>query len=176
LALPRRIAHRHRLDQVLKIGHQRRVDIGDLMPPTAVSAHTIARQRRCVEILKATSDRRARKPCDFGNRSKTATPGSPHFSCRKQAPSPLVKLRAERLPSLPNRFPINHARQIQQQPSGRNPNPLSHSDAARRKSDSVIFESILSDSFFVEPAPGRWCRSSSASPASRVADDALTCG
>jgi hypothetical protein len=109
LALPRRIAHRHWLGQVLKIGHQRRVDGGDLMPPAAMTAHTIVRQGRCVEILQATSYRRARKPCDFGNRSKTATPGSPHFGRRKQAPSPLGELPAERLPSLPNRFPINHA-------------------------------------------------------------------
>jgi hypothetical protein len=94
---------------VLKIGHQRRVDVGDLMPPAAVSAHTVARQSRRVEIVQATSNRRARKPCDFGNRSKTATPGQSSLRPPQTGAVPLVELRAERLPSLPNRFPINHA-------------------------------------------------------------------
>jgi len=71
--------------------------IEDMIVRPDLADRSLVRQGRCVKILQATSDRRARKPCDFGNRSKTATPGSPRFGRRKQAPSPLVELRAEGL-------------------------------------------------------------------------------
>src|SRR5262245_62417438 len=63
----------------------------------------------------------------------------------------LVELRAEQLPSLPNRFPIDHESAIHQQAQDVNPSSLSHRAAARHRVDSLIVANGLR-----RRAVGRW--------------------
>ena len=62
---------------------------------------------------------------------KTIGERSARLHRRKQPPTTLVKPRADRLPSQPNRRLVDHAIELRPFATSRNPQHLSHSDARR---------------------------------------------
>ena len=94
------------------------------------------------ELLK-----RAARPSDpilgpYAN--DAAAPRRHRLDGREMPLPPLVELRAEQLPSLPNRFSIDHARAIPRRARHVNRSRPSHYDAATAPTDSVIVASVLS--------------------------------
>ena len=113
-------------------------------PTTATgTANLPLRQRLCVEITLTAIDRRTGEPGDFRDNRETASTSSPHLGRGKQSPSPLIELRANRLPSQPNGGLVDHATDLPRLAENRNPQHLSQSDARSADDDSVIVRSVL---------------------------------
>ena len=126
---PHGIAQRRGLDQALEGRHEPRIVVAKRTTPAARAANVPFRQRVRVEIILAAIDRRTGKPRDLRDGRKTAPSGGPHLGRRKQPSSPLVELRADRLPSLPNRIRVDHTIELRPLAADRNPLHPSHSAA-----------------------------------------------
>jgi len=107
--------------------------------PAPSAANAPLRQRFCVDIILAAIDRRTGEPGDLRYNRETAPTSSPHLPRRKQSPPPLVELRADRFPSLPNRVLVDHTTDLRPFTQHRNPRHPSHSDAQRRIAIQLLF-------------------------------------
>src|SRR5215813_9683610 len=103
------IAERGRLDDAAQVRDQRRVPARQMPPAAALAALTAFRQRRGVEVLQSPTDGRARQPRHRGDRPQAAPSSRANLAGREHPPPPLIELRANQLPSLPNRLRVDHA-------------------------------------------------------------------
>jgi hypothetical protein len=107
------------------------------------------RKRLAVEVVFAPIDRRTRETGDLRDQLQTAASRAPHLR-RKQPTPTLVKPRADRLPSQPNRSLVDHA--IKLRPFAPPGNPLtpelSHApptgEPTKQPPDSIIVRNLLS--------------------------------
>ena len=126
---PHGIAKRRRIDQALERGHEPWVILRYRPTPAPGAANLTPRQWFRVEIILAAVYRRAGEPGNPRNLRQTAPTSAPHLARRKQSSTSLVKLRANRFPSLPNRIFVDHATDLPPFVEHRNPRQPSHSDA-----------------------------------------------
>jgi hypothetical protein len=103
------IAERGRLDDVAKILDQRRIPARQMPPAATLAALPAFRQRSGVEVFQSPTDGRAREPCDLEDRLQTAPSCRSGLAGCEHPPPALIELRADGLPSLPNRLRVDHA-------------------------------------------------------------------
>ena len=135
---PHGIAQCRRFDQPLERGDEPRVGFRYRPTPASGTANPPLRKRLAIEVVFAAIDRRTSEPGNLRDQRETATTSAPHLRRRKQPPTTLVKPRADRLPSQPNRRLVDHAIELRPFATSRNPQHLSHSDAGRPRRNSVI--------------------------------------
>ena len=119
-------------------------NVSDFTSAAALTAHAAIGQFGTVKLIEATPDRRARDAGNLVHGDDAAAPCRHRLNCREMALPALVELRAEQLPSLPNRFPIDHGWAIHQHDMDVNQLILSHCAALPLRTDSVIVDSFLS--------------------------------
>src|SRR5215470_9792345 len=133
------IAQRRGLHQALECGNEPRIVLGKCPTPATGAADLPLRQRFRVEIILAAIDRRTGEPGDLRDDCKTTPTRGPHLDRCKQSLPPLVELRADRVPSLPNGIRVDHAIDLRPFSAHRNPSNLSQSDARRRIAIQLLF-------------------------------------
>ncbi len=126
---PYGIAQRRGLHEPLKCRHQPWIVLANRATPATGAANLPLRQRFPVQISLAAIDRRTGEPGDLRDDRETAPTGGPHLDRRKQSLPPLVELRADCAPSLPNGVLVDHATDLRPFAAQWNPEHLSHSDA-----------------------------------------------
>ena len=123
---PHGITQRRRLDQALERADKPRIVLAQRATPATDAANLPLRQRFRVEIILAAIDSRTRQPSDLRNHRKAAPTGGPRLGRRKQSTTPLIELRADRFPSLPNGLPVDHAIDLHPCAARRNPQHPNH--------------------------------------------------
>ena len=118
--------------QALECRDEPRIVFANRATPAPSAANAPLRQRFCVDIILAAIDRRTGEPGDLRYNRETAPTSSPHLPRRKPSPPPLVELRADRFPSLPNCVLVDHTTDLRLFTQHRNPRHPSYSDAQRR--------------------------------------------
>src|SRR5271166_3811809 len=126
---PHGIAQGRGFNQAFERGDQLRIVFTDRPTPAPGAANLSLRRRWRVEIILAAINRRTRQPGDVRHHRQTAPTGAPYLTRRKQSPSSLVQLRANRFPSLPNRVLVDHPSDLHPLALHRNPPSPSHSAA-----------------------------------------------
>src|SRR5260370_42682145 len=106
---PHRIAERGRLDDAAQVLDQRRVPARQMPPAATLAAYPAFRQRRSAEVFLSPPDGRARAPLDLGDPLQTAPSCRTDLAGCEHPPPALIELRANGLPSLPNRLRVDHA-------------------------------------------------------------------
>jgi hypothetical protein len=104
-----RIAQCVRFDEVSEVVKQCRIAVTPSSSAAAFTANAASAKRRRINVLQASFDGAARQSSDVGHRRQTTPPRGAHFARGPQPPSPLVTLRAVRVPPQPNRIPVDHA-------------------------------------------------------------------
>jgi hypothetical protein len=137
---PHRIAQRRGLDEAFQLVDKLRVVLSNGPTPTAGAANPAFRQRFGVEIVLAAIDRRAGEPGDPRHNRQTAPPGGLDLGRREHAPSPFVKLAADRIPAKLNGVLVDHAIDVRLFANIRNPGRLSHTDARPQTTIQLLFE------------------------------------
>ena len=79
------------------------------MTATALMPNAAVWKRCRIELLQATSERRARVAGDLRDGLQAAPSGRPDFASGEQSSTAFIELRADVIPALANRLRVDHA-------------------------------------------------------------------